>query len=77
MCDDISSYKEGPGTLLQLQEIGHAIICEEDAWFCATVVKSNIVGKLVPGGLAQTIGAMLISKFFQLMEQICILQLFM
>ena len=45
------------------KELGHAILCKEDAWFCALVLRSSTCRSFVAGGLAQTMGALLKTFF--------------
>ena len=45
------------------KELGHAILCKEDSWFCALVLRSSTCRSFVAGGLAQTVGALLKTFF--------------
>ena len=41
------------------KELGHALICREDVWMCALVLRSSTAASFQQGALANVIGALL------------------
>lgn len=59
----ISPSRKMQAIYYSFKELGRALLCKEDAWFCALVARSSQARSLATGGLAQIIGGLLKAMF--------------